>query len=415
MKRFGLIGERLGHSHSQTLHGLLADYSYQLWPLPPEQLEAFLTSGAFDGVNVTIPYKQAVLPYLSGLGETARRIGCVNTIVRRPDGSLFGDNTDAYGMRMMAQRAGIDFRGEKTLVLGSGGTSLTACDVVREMGGMAVVISRCGENTYDDLERHADAAYLINTTPVGMYPATDAQAVSLTRLPNLRGVLDVVYNPLRTRLLQQAQRLRIPCEGGLVMLVYQAVLAAELFTGEPVPARRVQAAERGLRRQAANLVLVGMPGSGKTTVGKLLAAHLSMPLVDLDEEIEKAAGKPIPAIFDAEGESGFRLREAEQVARFGREGGRVLVTGGGAVKDTLNREHLRLNGFVVHLTRPLDALPMNGRPLSQGREALYRMWQERAPLYADCADKTIPNNGTPDECARAVQEAFDEAVCIERS
>lgn len=415
MKRFGLIGEKLGHSHSKTLHGLLADYDYELWPMPPQDLDGFLRRSDFDGINVTIPYKQTVIPYLSELGETARRIGCVNTIVRRPDGTLFGDNTDAYGMSVMARRAGIEFGGKKTLVLGSGGTSLTACDVVRQNGGEAVVISRRGENNYENLEKHADAAYLINTTPVGMYPNTDAAAVDLTRLPALRGVVDVVYNPQRTRLLEQARKLEIPCEGGLCMLVYQAVRACELFTGETVSSERARAAEAALRRSVTNLVLIGMPGSGKSTLGKMLSKRLHMPLVDLDEEITREAGMSIPDIFAKEGEAGFRRREKEQVARFGAEGGRVIVTGGGAVKDESNRAHLRMNGFVVQLTRDLNALPMTGRPLSQSREALLRMWEERAPLYAACADAAISNDGTMDACARKIEEAFDEALCAQRA
>lgn len=411
MKRFGLIGERLSHSYSKMLHELLADYSYDLWPMPPERLDGFMKSGGFDGMNVTIPYKQRVIPYLSEMGETALHIGSVNTIVKRPDGTLFGDNTDAYGMREMARRAGIVFRGQKTLILGSGGTSLTARAVVEADGGRAVVISRGGSNTYDTLEKHADAAYLINTTPVGMYPNTGAAAVDLTRLPGLRGVMDVIYNPLRTRLLQQAQALGIPCEGGLCMLVYQAVRACELFTGAPVALEKAQAAEKALRRQVMNLVLVGMPGSGKSTLGSLLAKRLKLPLCDLDKEIEKEAGMSIPDIFAREGEDGFRRREAELTARYGREGGRILVTGGGVVKNPLNRENLRLNGLVVHIMRDVDALPMNGRPLSTGRERLKAMWQERAPLYAACADVAVSNNQQPDACARAIEEAYNEALC----
>lgn len=409
--RCGLIGERLGHSYSKTLHGLLGEYEYSLWPMPQSELDGFMRARAFDGLNVTIPYKQAVMPYLDEIGETARRIGCVNTVVRRKDGTLFGDNTDACGFAGMARRAGIGFRGEKTLVLGSGGTSLTACDVVREAGGVPVVISRAGENRYENLERHADAAYLVNTTPVGMYPNTDASAVDLTRLPGLRGVLDVIYNPLRTRLLQQAQALGIPCAGGLSMLTYQAARACELFTGASVPSGRVRRAERELRRAVMNVVLIGMPGCGKTTVGRLLAERLGLPHVDIDDEIEREAGRSIPEIFAAEGETGFRAREAAQIARYARKGGRILSTGGGAVKSAANREMLRLNGFVAHLTRGTERLSTAGRPLSTGTEALRQMWAERAPLYAACADMTVRNETTPRECARAIEEAYDEALC----
>ena len=414
MKHYGLIGERLGHSHSKTLHGFLAEYSYELWPMPPESLDAFLRGGDFDGLNVTIPYKKAVIPYLAEMGDTARRIGSVNTIVRREDGTLFGDNTDAYGMSVMAQRAGICFRDQKTLILGSGGTSMTAQDVVRQSGGEAVVVSRHGENNYENLERHADAAYLINTTPVGMYPNTRERPVDLERLPNLRGVLDVVYNPLRTELLMQAQRLGIPCEGGLSMLVYQAVRACELFTGQPVEAARARQAEKALRKSVTNLVLIGMPGCGKSTLGAMLARSLHMPLVDLDEEIEKAASMSIPRIFEMEGEAGFREREAEQVRRFGAQGGRVIVTGGGVIKRDENRRFLQMNGFVVWITRDLNLLSMKGRPLSQSREALERMWREREPLYASCADARVDNDGTLASCKTQIEEAFHEALCHQR-
>ena len=411
MKQFGLIGERLGHSHSPALHALLADYRYDLWPLPPGELDAFLRGGRFDGLNVTIPYKRAVIPYLAEMSEAARAIGSVNTILRRADGTLYGDNTDACGLAAMAERAGMRFAGQKTVILGSGGTARTARHVAEAAGGRTVTISRSGPDNYDNLERHADAAYLINTTPVGMWPQEDAAPVDLRRLPGLRGVADAVYNPLRTRLIRQAQALGIPCAGGLCMLARQAVRAAELFTGGAVDAERAARAEEALRRRVTNLVLVGMPGSGKSTVGALAARRLGMPLADLDEEIVAEAGRSIPEIFAAEGEAGFRLREAGQVRRWTAEGGRVLVTGGGAVLDPLNRERLRMNGLVVWITRPLERLSTDGRPLSRGAAALEAMLRVRAPLYAEAADCTVPNEQTPDACARAVEEAYHEAVC----
>ncbi|MDD3335155.1 MAG: shikimate kinase [Eubacteriales bacterium] len=415
MKKYGLIGEKLTHSYSKTLHGLLADYDYQLLPMPPEALDSFFKAGDFAGLNVTIPYKQSVIPYCSELSAVARHIGSVNTVVRRPDGSLYGDNTDAYGFLTLAQSVGMEFKGQKTLVLGSGGTSLTACAVIRAEGGQPVVISRKGENSYETLERHQDAAYLVNTTPVGMYPTLDAAPVDLQRLPSLKGVLDVIYNPLRTRLIQQAQAMGIPASGGLTMLVYQAVRACELFSGKAVTPDKAAMAEGELRRASLNLVLVGMPGCGKTTVGRALGQLLQMPVVDLDSEIEQEAGITIPMIFEREGEAGFRRREAAMVARYGKESGRILVTGGGAVKNPLNREALRANGFVVHLTRSLDALPLQGRPLSKNHEALEALWQERAPLYAQCCDVERPNDKTPAQCAGRIREAMNEALCAQRA
>lgn len=414
MKQYGLIGEKLTHSYSVDLHHLLGDYPYRLISLARSELDGFLKTGAFDGLNVTIPYKQAVMPYCGELSETARRVGSVNTLLRRADGSLYGDNTDVYGFTRLAQSAGVDFKGEKTLVLGSGGTSLTACYVIREAGGLPVVVSREGENNYQNLDRHRDAAYLVNATPVGMYPHTEAAPLSLDALPNLRGVLDVIYNPLRTRLMQQAADRRIPCASGMKMLVYQGVRASELFTGERLDPQRVARAEGALRQKHMNLVLTGMPGCGKTTVGKALQRLIGLPLIDLDREIALRAGMSIPEIFKAEGESGFRLRESQCVAEYGRQSGHILATGGGAVVNPLNREALRLNGFVVHLTRPLERLATGGRPLSRDREALSRLWQEREPLYRACADATIPNETTPEACARAIWEAMNETVRFER-
>lgn len=415
MKQFGLIGEKLGHSHSKTLHSFLADYRYDLWPMPAEDVDGFMRSGRYDGMNVTIPYKKTVIPYLTEIGDTAKRIGAVNTIVRRLDGTLYGDNTDFYGMMEMARRAGIVFDGKKTLILGSGGTSLTAFDVVRENGGTPIVISRNGENNYQNLYLHRDASYIINTTPLGMYPNPHAQAVDLHEFPCLQGVLDVVYNPLRTQLLMQAEELGIPCEGGLSMLIYQGVQACEIFQGKTIPNERVVAAERALRRSITNLVLIGMPGCGKSTVGQKLSKVLDMPLVDIDNEIEKAAGMTIPEIFAKEGESSFRKRESEQIKRFGSVGGNVLVTGGGAIKMPENHKYLRMNGFVAHICRPLEKLSTEGRPLSQNLSALQTMWLERKPMYEACRDALFENDSSIDVCVKAIKEAFDEALCAERS
>ena len=408
--RCGLIGEKLGHSHSKTLHGLLADYRYDLIELAPEELGPFLKKGEFDGLNVTIPYKQAVIPYLRELSPTAQAIGSVNTIVRRPDGTLFGDNTDAYGLGVITGRAGMAFAGTKTLILGSGGTSRTARHVVEAAGGEAVTVSRTGETNYENLERHADAAWLINATPVGMYPRAQAAPVDLARLTNLRGVADVIYNPLRTRLLQQAQDLGIPCANGLRMLVAQAKAAAEHFLGAPLPDAGTDRVYGELAREMRSLALIGMPSCGKTTLGRLLAAHMGRELVDLDEKIARDAGLSIPEIFAREGETGFRARETAALREVAGRQGLVVATGGGIVKNPENVRLLRANAAVCFVQRGLARLSSAdpSRPLSTSAEALARMYAERLPLYTAAADFSVSNDGAAEETARAIEDQFKE-------
>ncbi len=411
MERYGLIGQRLEHSLSPRLHGLLGDYDYRLYPLEPEELGGFVTHGDFDGLNVTLPYKQSVIPYCARLSDMAWRIGSVNTLLRQENGTLYGDNTDVFGFAFMARRAGIHFAGQKTLVLGGGGTSRSVCAVVENAGGTHVVISRQGKNNYQNLAKHADATLLVNTTPVGMMPLTDAAPLDLAAFPRLQGVLDVVYSPLRTRLLQQAQARKIPCEGGLSMLVAQAAQASELFSGHVITQERIQETLATMRQESTNLVLVGMPGAGKTTMGKALAQKLCMPLIDLDEEMEQAFGLSIAAYFARHGEAAFRGQEAAWVERYGRETGRILVTGGGAILRPKNRENLRMNGFVVHIKRPLEQLPLAGRPLSTDFVALQTMWLARKSLYEACADATVANDGMPENCVQKIMEAYHEAIC----
>ena len=390
---YGLLGEKLGHSFSPQIHRDLAGYDYQLLPTPPEAVEDLFARRAFQGLNVTIPYKRTVMPLCDEIDPRAAAIGAVNTVVNR-NGRLTGYNTDIDGFLYMARRAGVDMAGKKVVILGSGGTSRTARAAAGELGAREIVtVSRRGEDNYQNLSRHADAQVLVNTTPVGMYPNWGQSPVSLESFPALEGVLDVVYNPLRTALLLQAEERGLPCSCGLPMLVAQAKRAAELFTGQNIDDSRAEAVLHGLRGQLTNIVLIGMPGCGKTTVGRALAGKLGRTFVDLDEEIVRRAGMPIPEIFAQEGEAGFRERESALVREFGERTGLVVSTGGGVVTRRENYIPLKQNGLLLHLRRDPAALPTDGRPLSQAT-APEELWRRRAPLYAAFADGEIDNNGT---------------------
>ena len=390
---YGLLGERLGHSFSPQIHRDLAGYDYQLLPTPPEAVEDLFARRAFQGLNVTIPYKRMVMPLCDEIDPRAAAIGAVNTVVNR-NGRLTGYNTDIDGFLYMARRAGVDMAGKKVVILGSGGTSRTARAAAGELGAREIItVSRHGEDNYQNLSRHADAQVLVNTTPVGMYPNWGQSPVSLESFPALEGVLDVVYNPLRTALLLQAEERGLPRSCGLPMLVAQAKRAAELFTGQNIDDSRAEAVLHGLREQLTSIVLIGMPGCGKTTVGRALAEKLGRTFVDLDEEIVRRAGTSIPEIFAREGEAGFRERESALVREFGERTGLVVSTGGGVVTRRENYIPLKQNGLLLHLRRDPAALPTDGRPLSQAT-APEELWRRRAPLYAAFADGEIDNNGT---------------------
>jgi len=400
--RFGLLGERLSHSFSPLLHGMLADYEYRLYEKAPEDVAAFLRSGAFDGLNVTIPYKKTVLPFCAELSDAARRIGSVNTLVRRADGTLFGDNTDAFGFAYMAGLLHADFRGRKALVLGSGGASATAQAVLRKLGADPVlVVSRRGPVNYENLDAHADAEILVNTTPVGMYPHADAAPVSLARLPRLRAVLDLIYNPARTELLLDAEARGVPAVGGLPMLAAQAKAACERFTGARIDDAVIPGLMAAVERQTKNIVLIGMPGSGKTTVGRILAVRTGRPFLDTDDLAADRAGIPVPDFLRQNGEPAFRRLESEILADAASGSGRVLATGGGIVTVPENRKLLRRNSIAVFLDRPPADLPTAGRPLSQSRgvDALYR---ERLPLYTAWCDLRVENPASPEAAAEEI-------------
>ena len=398
--RFGLLGRKLGHSYSPQIHHLLGGYPYELFEREPEDVADFLKNGDFDGINVTIPYKKTVIPCLDEIDPLALRLGAVNTIVRR-NGKLKGYNSDYFGFRSMVQRTGIAVSGKKALVLGSGGASVTAQAVLADLGAEVVVISRSGENNYGNLHRHADAALLVNTTPVGMYPNTGEAPVDVSRFPALEGVLDVIYNPARTQLLLDCEKLGIPSFNGLWMLVAQAKQSAQWFLDTPLPDSLVADIHGKLRSQMENIVLIGMAGCGKSTIGRLLAKETGKTFRDADDQIEKLAGRTIPEIFARDGEAEFRRLETEVLSELGKQSGLVIATGGGCVTRAENYPLLHQNGRILWIRRDPGKLPTAGRPLSQKTDPAV-LYEQRKPLYAAFADAAVENEGTLGEVLTAI-------------
>ncbi len=402
----GLLGRKLSHSHSPEIHKQLGSYDYSLFEIEPEALPAFLTERDFDGINVTIPYKKAIIPYCDRLTEVAQKLGAVNTVIRNPDGSLTGHNTDYFGFQSMLHHSGLQVDNKKVLVLGSGGASNTVCAVLRELGARVIVISRSGENNYGNLGNHRDAALLVNTTPVGMYPAVDEAPLSLDCFPHLEGVLDLIYNPLETRLLLDARNRNLTTENGLWMLIAQAKESAQWFTGKEISDSVIARIYKVMSQQFHSLILIGMPGCGKSTVGALLAQRLGREFVDADVYLEKAVGISIPEIFQKHGEQGFRQMETQVLSQLGKRQGLVIATGGGCVTVPENYGHLHQNGMIIWLKRSLKQLPTEGRPLSQATtaEAMYNI---RQPLYQAFSDYEIENSATPETTAQAILHTLD--------
>ena len=402
---YGLLGRKLGHSWSPAIHAELGSTPYTLHELEPEELCAFLETTSLSALNVTIPYKKDVLPYCTVLSDAAKKMGCINTMVKKADG-WHGDNTDYYGFTYMVKQAGMDPKGKKCLVLGSGGASLTVVQVLQDMGAASVVvISRSGKDNYDNLSLHADAELIVNATPVGMYPNNGVSPVDLTVFPECKAVLDLIYNPRRTALLIAAEKLGIPCCSGLTMLVAQAKRAAELFMDCTLPDTLIPRIVEKLQRQMENIVLIGMPGCGKTTIANALGKELGMDVVDADAEIEAMAGKTIPQIFAEGGEDAFRQLETCVLDNLGKRSGIIISTGGGCVTRKENYPHLHQNGKIIWLTRELEALPTEGRPLSQTND-LADMYCVRRPMYQYFADMTVDNTGTVESTVSAIKEAL---------
>ena len=407
--RYGLIGEKLGHSFSREIHAKLGRYDYELREIPREEIAAFLAARAFSGINVTIPYKTDVIPYLDELSALAREVGAVNTIVNR-DGKLYGDNTDVAGLIATVRRMRPDLTGETVLILGTGGASRAAVAAAKRLGAEKIVrVSRTGRDgavTYEDARLTcSDAGLLINTTPVGMFPHAGESPIDLSYFPRLSGVIDAIYNPLNTRLIQDAKKRGLKAENGLYMLVAQGMRSAELFTGEPVGEDVTERIFGELRFEKQSVALIGMPGSGKSTVGRLLADKLGKKLTDTDEEIVRRAGKTVPEIFQTQGERAFRDLESEVIRHLSLSGGGVIATGGGAILRKENVDALRSNGVLIFLDRPLSELtPTSDRPLSDREDKLRALYREREPLYRAAADLTVPVRGTPENTLFEIME-----------
>ena len=402
--KYGLIGQKLTHSFSKDIHDKIGRYSYEHIELEPEEVGSFLEGRGFDGLNVTMPYKQTVIPYLDELSDLAREVGAVNTILNR-NGRLTGYNTDVGGMKILFKDLGIDPAGKTVLIAGSGGTSRTAERVVSDLGAAEIFrVSRSGRNgaiTYEDAYRdHADANILINTTPAGMYPDVTGMPFDIEKFTHAEGALDVVYNPLTPAFVSKAREQGITAVNGLYMLVGQAVLAAEIFTGEEIARSEVDRIYHELMSEKRNIVLTGMPCSGKTTLGKLLSARLGRPLIETDDEIIARAGMPITEIFRIYGEKHFRDLESEVIAKASSGVGKVISTGGGAVLRRENVDALKMNGTVVFLDRPLeDLMPSDDRPLANDGEKIRRLYETRYPVYTGAADVKVKVEGTEEHTA----------------
>ena len=408
---YGCIGEKLTHSFSKEIHNLLFDYDYEIREIPKGKLCDFMKSRDFKAINVTIPYKQDVIPYLDFISDTARDIGAVNTIINR-DGKLYGYNTDFAGMSALISLNGIELCGKNVLILGSGGTSKTAVAVAKSLGASSAVrVSRTAKEdcvTYDTAYTdYKNAEVIINTTPCGMYPNILGEPIDLKKFLKIEAVIDAIYNPLCSNLVVRAKNMGIKSAGGLYMLVAQAAFAAELFTGQKVSESRIYDVYKKIVSSKRNIVLTGMPSSGKSTVGKQLADELQMRFVDTDKEIEQVTGKSISEIFKSLGESGFRDIESSVIQEVSAKQNCVIATGGGAILREQNVTLLKGNGTVYFIARPLEKLITTcDRPLSSNRDDLVKRYNERYDKYCNTADKRIINDGELNTVIDAVKEDF---------
>lgn len=419
---YGLIGEKLGHSFSKIIHEKLADYTYELCPLAKDELDAFMTAKQFKAINVTIPYKQDVIPYCDVLDDSAKRIGVVNTIVNR-DGKLFGYNTDFAGFLYNLNAHGITLKDKKVMICGSGGTCKTVTAVAEYMGAKEIlVVSRSKKEnavTYEECIRHKDVDVVVNASPKGMYPNNGESPLDLSNFPNCKAVVDVIYNPLKTRLLQQAEQLGMKAVNGLEMLVAQAKFAVEHFLSTEIENDKIDQITLELLKQLTNIVLIGMPSSGKTLTGKALCKYIDKTVVDTDAVIVERSGMSIKEMFARHGEAYFRQWEHDVIEEFSKQNGLIIATGGGAIKNEENIQNLKQNGVVMFIDRDLEHLLVtDDRPLSKDTNAVAKLYEERYPLYTKYGDLRVPNNYPMeisqqelDELMNTILEGYHEILC----
>ncbi len=409
--KYGVIGEHLKHSFSKDIHERIADYKYDVCEIEPEKLDDFIKRGEFEGINVTIPYKEKVIPHLYSVSDKAKRIGAVNTIVNK-DGKLYGYNTDYMGMKSLILRNKIDLKGKKALIMGNGGTAKTGHAVLTDLGASQIIhVGREGEGAdvlYGNVvELHSDADFILNTTPVGMFPKNEGKIIDIKLFPKLMGLIDVVYNPLRTNIVLDAMEMGIPAESGLYMLVSQAVYASEFFLEKAYDISLCESTFKEILKSKENIALTGMPSSGKTTVGKYLAGITGKEFIDTDDEIVKKIGMDIPSYFAKYGEKAFRNVESEVIADVSKKNGLIISTGGGAILRKENVRSLKQNGRVYFLNRSLELLtPTSSRPLSSDIEALKKRFEERYELYLGSCDVEIKADGTIKEVGDIIIEEF---------
>ncbi len=404
---FGLLGKTLYHSLSPMIHEYFGDYEYKLYCREETELDDFFGDEKLKGFNVTIPYKVNAFGYCDNLSETAKKIGSVNTVIRKSDGTLFGDNTDYFGFEYMAKKCGTDFENKKVLILGSGGASLTVQAVANDNHArQTVVVSRNGENNYDNISNHFDADIIVNTTPVGMYPHNGEQLIDLSLFKNCTDVLDLIYNPVKTSLILQSEQLGIRSINGLYMLVAQALHSAEQFIDRKIPESRIDEVCEDILKRQKNIVFIGMPSSGKTTTAKYLSRKLNREFLDTDEMTEKKTGRKIPEIFSNSGEEYFRKIETESVKEAGKEIGKIIATGGGAILKPENIKALKQNGTIIFLDREIDKLSSLGRPLLKTKKDIENLYEKRYNIYVNTADFTVKVSDNVEETAEEVMKCL---------